>query len=173
MMYRSASHWVLLAIFGTIVGCSGDDAQPVPPPPAVEVARVTMQAVLNEFEFVSRTRASEDAEIRARVTGNIVERAFNEGQVVEEGSLLFRIDPRPYQAALHVAQAEFSPGLQLFNLIFQIIALLHQPLLVVPDLQNFGNQLLWIKAVGAFDLSPLLTAVAQVLQGGASSAGGY
>lgn len=67
-----------------------------------------MQAVLNEFEFVSRTRASEDAEIRARVTGNIVERAFNEGQVVQEGSLLFRIDPRPYQAALHVAQAELS-----------------------------------------------------------------
>ena len=54
------------------------------------------------------TNAGEDAEIRARITGNIVERAFDEGQVVQEGDLLYRIDPRPYQAALNVARAELS-----------------------------------------------------------------
>jgi RND family efflux transporter MFP subunit len=85
------------------------DAAEVPaPPPAVEVTDVSLAPVASEFEFVTRTRASEDTDIRARVTGNLIERNFAEGQVVEAGSLMFRIDPRPYQAALNVARAELS-----------------------------------------------------------------
>lgn len=61
-----------------------------------------------EFEFVARTRAKEDAEVRAQVTGTIQERNFEEGQAVESGALLFRIDPRPYQAALQSARADLS-----------------------------------------------------------------
>lgn len=67
-----------------------------------------MQPVTAEFEFVARTRAKEDAEIRARITGTIVERNFAEGQEVEKGDLLFRIDPRPYQAALNAAKADLA-----------------------------------------------------------------
>ena len=99
---------VSLVIASGFAGCSDNTTAPAAPPPAVEVTQIAMQAVINEFEFVARTRASEDAEIRARITGNIVERAFDEGQVVQEGDLLYRIDPRPYQAALNVARAELS-----------------------------------------------------------------
>lgn len=67
-----------------------------------------MAAVATEFEFVSRTRAREDTEIRARITGNIIERNFDEGQLVAAGTLLYRIDPRPYQAALSAANAELT-----------------------------------------------------------------
>jgi membrane fusion protein (multidrug efflux system) len=57
---------------------------------------------------VARTRASEDAAIQARITGSIIERNFDEGQEIEAGALMYRIDPRPYQAALASAKAELS-----------------------------------------------------------------
>ena len=60
------------------------------------------------FEFVARTRAREDAQIRARITGTILERNFEEGQVVQKGDLLFRIDPRPYESAVNSARARLA-----------------------------------------------------------------
>lgn len=81
---------------------------PAPPPPAVEYQQVSLQPVAASYEFVARTRAKEDTEVRARITGNILERNFEEGQTVAAGTLLFRIDPRPYQAALKSAEAGLS-----------------------------------------------------------------
>lgn len=46
--------------------------------------------------------------IRSRVDGAIVEIAFKEGQDVKTGDLLFRIDPRPYKAALDQARAKLQ-----------------------------------------------------------------
>ncbi len=100
--------FLLVVVPVILAGCQDAAEVPAPPPPAVEVTDVTLAPVASEFEFVTRTRASEDTDIRARVTGNLIERNFAEGQVVEAGSLMFRIDPRPYQAALNVARAELS-----------------------------------------------------------------
>jgi RND family efflux transporter MFP subunit len=69
---------------------------------------VEPRAIASGFEFVARTRAREDAAIRAQISGAIVERNFEEGQAVAEGALLFRIDPRPYRAALNAAQADLA-----------------------------------------------------------------
>jgi len=90
-----------------LAGC-GQPEPPQAPPPAVEYEAVTAEAVATEFEFVARTRASEDTQVRARVTGQVIERNFEEGQAVDKGALLFRIDPRPYQAALDSARADLS-----------------------------------------------------------------
>lgn len=88
--------------------CGKAEAPPEAPPPAVEVQDVFMQPVATEFEFVARTRATEDTDIRARITGTIVERNFAEGQVIEKDELLFRIDPRPYQTALNATKADLA-----------------------------------------------------------------
>ena len=88
--------------------CGGPQEPPPPPPPAVEYETISSRAVAPRFEFVARTRAREDVEIRAQISGTIVDRPFSEGQEVEEGSVLFRIDPRPYQAALSSARAQVS-----------------------------------------------------------------
>lgn len=88
--------------------CGGPADPPAPPPPAVGVQEVSLEPVTAEHEFVARTRAQEDSEIRARVTGTIIERNFNEGQVVEKDALLFRIDPRPYEASLSAARADLA-----------------------------------------------------------------
>ena len=44
--------------------------------------------------------------VRSRVDGEVTDIAFKQGQMVEEGSILAQIDPRPYQAALAQALAK-------------------------------------------------------------------
>ncbi|MBJ7263701.1 MAG: efflux RND transporter periplasmic adaptor subunit, partial [Burkholderiaceae bacterium] len=56
----------------------------------------------------ARITASRTAEIRARVAGIVLERAFVEGQDVEQGDLLFQLDPQPLEAALAQARAELA-----------------------------------------------------------------
>jgi len=48
--------------------------------------------------FTGRTDAIESVEIRARVTGYLMEIDFKPGLDVKKGQRLFKIDPRPYQA---------------------------------------------------------------------------
>ena len=98
-----------LGIFALFLAACGGPAEPPPaPPPAVEIQEVRLAQVAPEHEFVARTRAREDTAIRARVTGNIIERNFNEGQIVEKDAVMFRIDPRPYEAALSAARADLA-----------------------------------------------------------------
>jgi membrane fusion protein (multidrug efflux system) len=109
MNQRTAQQVLVVAIIATgLAACSGAEAPPPPPAPAVEYEVASTKAVAVSLEFVARTRASEDADIQARVTGTITERNFAEGQAVEQDSLMFKIDPRPYQAALASARADLA-----------------------------------------------------------------
>lgn len=96
---------VLVLAALALAACGQSEAPPQAPPPAVEYREVAMEPVATTFEFVARTRAREDAQVRAQISGTIVERSFEEGQMVEEGHVLFHIDPRPYEAQLASAQA--------------------------------------------------------------------
>jgi membrane fusion protein (multidrug efflux system) len=49
-----------------------------------------------------------DAQIRARIQGYLMSRHYTEGSVVKANDLLFKIDPRPYKAALDQAKAELA-----------------------------------------------------------------
>ena len=107
-MNRARTPGITLCALLFVSACGGPPEPPAPPPPAVEYETVTARPVAPRFEFVARTRAREDVEIRAQISGTIVERPFSEGQEVAQGSVLFRIDPRPYRAALSQAQTQVS-----------------------------------------------------------------
>lgn len=77
-------------------------------PPAVGVIEVAEQKVNPFFEFVAKTRAKESVALRARVTGFLESREFDEGAEVEAGQVLFKIEPERYQAFLAQAEAELS-----------------------------------------------------------------
>src|SRR6266849_8572811 len=76
-----------------------------PPPPEVSVLTVAPETVTARYEYVGQAAASRSVEVRAQVTGVIVERPYTEGTDVAKGTLLFRIDPTTYEAAHRSAQA--------------------------------------------------------------------
>ena len=68
------------------------------PAPSVEVQKVEFKAIKLTSELAGRTKAYRIAEVRPQVSGIILERAFNEGERVQSGQLLYKIDPANYQA---------------------------------------------------------------------------
>jgi membrane fusion protein (multidrug efflux system) len=101
--------WGVLGLH-LIAGCADRKVAPPPAPPPPEVAVMTVEArtIPIEYENVGRTEASKTVEIRARVAGFLLERTFEEGKAVTEGDLLFRIDPRQYEANLEIARARLA-----------------------------------------------------------------
>jgi membrane fusion protein (multidrug efflux system) len=73
--------------------------------PAVVVAPVISKSVATTVEYVGRTQANRVVDLRARVTGFLLERPFKEGQHVGQGDLLYKIDPAEFQAAVDAARA--------------------------------------------------------------------
>ncbi|RBI66407.1 efflux transporter periplasmic adaptor subunit [Vreelandella sulfidaeris] len=101
-----------LLIMTLLAGCeakSEEAAAPSsPPPPEVDVAQIVAQPVVLSESFTGRVEAAETVELRPRVSGYIQEVAFEEGELVEQGALLFLIDQRPYQARVGAAQADLA-----------------------------------------------------------------
>jgi len=76
--------------------------------PVVTVAAPTVRSIVEWDEYTGRFEAVENVEIRARVSGYLTDIAFTPGEIVEKGDLLFRVDPRPFEATLAVAEAELA-----------------------------------------------------------------
>jgi membrane fusion protein, multidrug efflux system len=93
-----------------LCACSGDTATEAAaagnaPPPEVEVIAVVPREVALDLEYSGRATGSQEVEVRARVGGILLRRHYQEGTAVEEGALLFEIDPQPFAVALERASA--------------------------------------------------------------------
>jgi RND family efflux transporter MFP subunit len=97
---------VILLLVWIIAGCGQKSEFVEPPPPKVTVAKPVQQDVTDYLEFTGTTRAFEEAEVRARVSGFLESMHFTPGTDVEKGDLLFVIDPKEYQAEVNGAKAE-------------------------------------------------------------------
>ncbi len=97
----------LLGALCIALACDGGEA-PAPPPPEVLVTEVVARDVPIVSEWLGTTEGSVDADIRAQVSGYLVSRDYREGSRVEAGTLLFKIDPRPFQAALDQARGDLG-----------------------------------------------------------------
>ncbi len=75
------------------------------PPPEVSVATLASEAIRVTAELPGRLEPVRTAEVRARVSGILLKKAFQEGADVKEGELLFQIDPAPLEAARNSAKA--------------------------------------------------------------------
>ncbi len=105
VVLKAASAFALLFI--AVTGCGKDDKQ-APPALPVTVAEVTTETVPVYLEYVGTTQSIQTVDINARVEGFLVKRAFQDGADVEEGALLFVIDPRPFEADLQAAEADLA-----------------------------------------------------------------
>jgi membrane fusion protein (multidrug efflux system) len=78
------------------------------PPAQVNVVTVAPRPLPETFEYVGQTAGSREVEVRARVTGILLKRNFEEGGRVKKGQSLFTIDPAPFQAAVNRAEADVA-----------------------------------------------------------------
>src|ERR1700757_648053 len=74
-----------------------------PSTPVVEVAAVTQADVPIYHEWIGVLDGLVNAQIRAQVTGYLLNQNYREGNPIKKGDLLFEIDPRPFKAALDQA----------------------------------------------------------------------
>ncbi len=84
--------------------CSRQKAQSSPPPPEVVTMMVKEQQVVLTTELPGRTSAYLVADVRPQISGIIQKRMFSEGSFVNAGTILYQIDPAPFQAAYDSAE---------------------------------------------------------------------
>jgi multidrug efflux system membrane fusion protein len=75
------------------------------PPMEVSVSTVSKRTVPVYIDYVGTTEAMRIVTLQAKVSGHLLEQVAKDGADVNEGDLLYRIDPRDYQAAVDQAVA--------------------------------------------------------------------
>lgn len=101
---------LLLFAVLALVGCKDENAQDksAKQAPIVDVIKVAPKDVPLSFEYSARAQGSKETEVRARVGGILIKRNYIEGSTVNEGDVLFQIDPEPFKVALAQANAKLA-----------------------------------------------------------------
>ncbi len=100
---------VLMATLFATTSCSNQTSGATAPPPVdVEVAQVEQRDVPIYSEWIGTLDGFVNADIKAEVSGYLLEQAYKEGTFVTKGQLLFQIDPRPFQASLDLAKGQLA-----------------------------------------------------------------
>jgi membrane fusion protein (multidrug efflux system) len=122
---NSGSRWLqtsgrLVAVASAILlaAChsgGGNDPQPAKAAPEAGYVVLKHEAVPLRLELAGRTAAFETSEVRPQVSGIIQSRLFTEGATVNAGDVLYRIDPRLYEAALSEARANLASAVATYE----------------------------------------------------------
>ncbi|GGH23401.1 hemolysin D [Alsobacter metallidurans] len=85
-------------------------AAAAPPPFAMPapVAELVTRTLPINLDYPARTEAFRTVALQAKVSGYVVEQRAHDGADVKAGDLLYRIDPRDYEAALDQAKAQMQ-----------------------------------------------------------------
>lgn len=86
----------------------GQEQAQQPPPPEVGVITAQPQSAPLTKDLVGRLSAYRSADVRARVSGVLLKRVYQEGTDVKQGQLLFQIDPATYRATLNSSIANLA-----------------------------------------------------------------
>jgi multidrug efflux system membrane fusion protein len=106
---RSAVLFALAVAAALLPACGGGRQQRrVQPAVPVTVAKVVQKTVPVTFRAIGHVEAIATVAIKARIGGELQKAWFTEGQPVPKGAMLFTIDPRQYEAALRLAQAQLE-----------------------------------------------------------------
>jgi len=108
--HSPAPLFVAILIPMLLAGC-GKSPPPggfAPPPAQVTTLVVVPRDFPAAFEYVGQTQGSKDVEVRARVTGILEKRLYQEGSLVKAGQPLFTIDPKLYAAQVAAAEADLT-----------------------------------------------------------------
>ena len=111
MRSRSVRALPLCAVAAFAVLAASCSKEAPPPPraaPEVTVVTATPTTIPYTPTFVAQTESSRQVNIVARVSGFLERIAYQEGDLVKQGQLMFTLDPKPFQAQLNVAKGELE-----------------------------------------------------------------
>lgn len=101
--------YIIIVILLFTSGCAmRESTAPVAQPIEAGYIVVTTKSIPIQEQLSGRVKASLEAEIRPQVDGIIKERLFKEGDFVEEGQILYKLEDASYQAACRQAKAAFE-----------------------------------------------------------------
>ena len=95
----------LPAALAALAGCGKPPEKPPPAPLDVSIVTVRSRDVPVVAVYVAQTQSSQAVNIQARVSGFLDQRVYTEGSFVKKGQVLFRMDPKPFQAQVDGAAA--------------------------------------------------------------------
>ncbi len=96
-----AGIFLALCVVSFLSGCSKKAEPPKMMPAApVTVETASKRSVPMQLHAIGNVEPNTTVGIKAQIGGTLAKVHFTEGQDVQKGSLLFTIDPRPFQAAL-------------------------------------------------------------------------
>lgn len=108
-MSRFLSRTFSLSVLFIVAACQkAQSPETAATPPEVTVVQVQLADIPAEVELPGRVEAYRIAEVRARVSGIVAKRLYQEGQVVKAGTSLFAINPEQLQASKLEAEAELA-----------------------------------------------------------------
>lgn len=81
---------------------------PAMPPMSVSVIELKPEALPILNDLPGRIAPTRLAEVRPRVSGIVIERVFEQGTKVNQGDVLYRIDPAPFQVKVDMAEATLA-----------------------------------------------------------------
>ena len=101
---------LLTALFSALLlgACSKEPVAPAMPPLPVKVMDVIQRDAAISKDLIGEVRGSQEVELRARVSGILTGKHFQDGALVKRGQLLFTIDAREYRAQAAAAEAAAS-----------------------------------------------------------------
>jgi membrane fusion protein (multidrug efflux system) len=105
-----ASGLVILAA-GMLAGCDEQKAPQKPmafPPSAVAIITTAAEPLPITNELPGRIAPTRIAEVRPRISGIVTKRVFQQGSVVQQGDLLYQIDPEPFKVQVQSAEATLA-----------------------------------------------------------------
>lgn len=104
---RSATAIIAGLVLTTLAGCSKPEP-PAPPPQEVQVFTVETRTVPVVYTRVAETQSSREVQVVARVSGFLEKIVYTEGNLVQEGDVMFIMDRKPFLAEVDAAQGELE-----------------------------------------------------------------
>lgn len=107
-MRKSLLRGAAATLLALAVGACSQAAPPAQSAPEVGVVTAKASTIPIVRNYPGRLAATLTAQVRARVTGIVLQRVYKEGSDVKAGDVLFKIDPAPLQASLRAAQGQLA-----------------------------------------------------------------
>ena len=108
MKHFTSKIFFLGSVVLLLSACDKASAPKAPPPPSVNVIIAHAESVPVTRDTVGLLASSRVAQVRARVAGIVLKQLYKEGSDVEQGQVLFQIDPSSLNAALHASEAALA-----------------------------------------------------------------